>query len=570
MPSWKRDNLYFQENSCQRGWVPSMILQLNEPTLDRLLDHATTQFASKDALIYNDVTITYDDLRVHVDNLAKGLIKLGVKKGDKVCIWMTDNAFWIYSYFAIARVGAVIVPINARLRSHDVEYVLKHGDASILIISDMNPDKQDYVRMVYEICPEIAEQSGFEISTENGPNLKNVIVVGPKNHPGTVRLDRVMEMGKENVSDDELIQRQTEIRPEDLAVIQYTSGTTSFPKGCLITHEIVVRNALACALRLEIEESGETFMDIMPPYHVLGICFGLIPSIAYGCCRIGIEHFDPLEALKWIDKKKCTVHSGMGMMIKAELDHPDFYKYDLTSLRTGIFAGPSTVIQQMKELLPNWKALNIYGLSEVGGNVTTTRRNDPTHIAHFTQGTPHKGLKVAIIDPETNRKCTDGTSGEIYAKGWSIMKGYYKDPKATTETIDKDGWLHTGDKGRIDENKQLCFEGRIKDILKVGGENVSPLELEDFLMKHPKTKYIQVVGIKDPKYDEVPAVFIELKEDVDCTENEIIDFCRGKIASFKIPKFVRFVKTWPVSATKVQKFKLKDQLERELEILQAP
>ncbi len=545
-----------------------MILQLSEPTLDRLLDHATTQFASKDALIYNDVTITYDDLRVHVDNLAKGLIKLGVKKGDKVCIWMTDNAFWIYSYFAIARLGAVIVPINARLRSHDVEYVLKHGDVSILIISDMNPDKQDYVKMVYEICPEIAEQSGFEISTGNCPNLKNVIVVGPKNHPGTVRLDRVMEMGKENVSDDELIQRQTEIRAEDMAVIQYTSGTTSFPKGCLITHEIVVRNALACALRLEIEESGETFMDIMPPYHVLGICFGLIPSIAYGCCRIGVEHFDPLEALKWIDKKKCTVHSGMGMMIKAELDHPDFHKYDLTSLRTGIFAGLSTVLQQMKELLPNWKVLNIYGLSEVGGNVATTRRNDPTHIAHFTQGMPHKGLKVAIIDPETNRVCTDGTSGEICAKGWSIMKGYYKDPKATTEAIDKDGWLHTGDKGRIDENNQLCFEGRIKDILKVGGENVSPIELEDFLMKHPKTKYIQVVGIKDPKYDEVPAAFIELKEDVDCTENEIFDYCRGKIASFKIPKFVRFVKTWPVSATKVQKFKLKDQLERELGILQ--
>jgi fatty-acyl-CoA synthase len=274
-----------------------MILQLSEPTLDRLLDHATTQFASKDALIYNDVTITYDDLRVHVDNLAKGLIKLGVKKGDNVCIWMTDNASWIYSYFAIAKVGAVIVPINARLRSHDVEYVLKHGDVSFLIISDMNPDKQDYVRMVYEICPEIAEQSGFEISTGNCPNLKNVIVVGPKNHPGTVRLDRVMEMGQENVSDDELIQRQTEIRAEDMAVIQYTSGTTSFPKGCLITHEVVVRNALACALRLEIEESGDTFMDIMPPYHVLGICFGLIPSIAYGCCRIGVEHFDPLEAL---------------------------------------------------------------------------------------------------------------------------------------------------------------------------------------------------------------------------------------------------------------------------------
>jgi fatty-acyl-CoA synthase len=477
---------------------------------------------------------------------------------------MTDNHAWIYSYFAIAKAGAVIIPINARYRAHDVEYLLRHGEASILIISDMTPEIQDYVKMVYEVCPEISRQSGLEISSDNYPDLKKVIVIGPRDHPGMVRFDEVMRMGREEVPDDELKRRQAGIRPEDISIIQYTSGTTSFPKGCLITHEIVVRNALACALRLEIREGRDIFLDVMPPFHVVGTCFGLLPSIAYGCCRIGVDRFDPLESLKWIDKKKCTVHSGMGMMIKAELDHPDFDTYDLTSLRTGICAGLPSVFQQLNELLPNWKVINIYGLSEVGGNLATTRRDDPIQITQYTQGNPHEGLEVKIVDPETNERLTDGTAGEICAKGWSIMKGYYKDSTATSEAIDKDGWLHTGDRGRIDENNQLCFEGRIKDIIKVGGENVSPSEIEDFLMKYPKIKIVQVVGIKDPKYEEVAAAFIELKEGRDCTEDEIVNFCKNKIASFKIPKIVRFVKTWPMSATKVQKFKLKEQLEREL------
>jgi fatty-acyl-CoA synthase len=418
--------------------------------------------------------------------------------------------------------------------------------------------------MVYEVCPAIKEQSGLEISVDNYPELKNIIVVGPRDHPGTIGLEQVRLLGSKEVADEELKRRQTKIRPEDLAVIQYTSGTTSFPKGCLITHEIVVRNALACALRLEIEEGRDIFLDVMPPFHVIGSCFGLLPSIAYGCCRIGVDHFDPVEALRWIDRKKCAVHSGMGMMIKAEMDHPDFNNYDLTSLRTGICAGPPSIFQQINELLPTWKIINLYGLSEVGGNLTTTRRNDPIHIAHYTQGTPHDGLKVKIVDPATNKMSMDGTSGEICAKGWSIMKGYYKNPAATAEAIDKNGWLHTGDKGRIDENNQLCFEGRIKDVIKVGGENVSPAEIEDFLMQHPNVKYIQVVGINDPKYEEVAAAFVELKEGAHCTENEIIDYCKGKIASFKIPKFVRFITAWPMSATKVQRFKLREQLEREL------
>jgi fatty-acyl-CoA synthase len=546
-----------------------VVLGNRELTLDKLIDQATAKFSSKKALIYNESTLTYAQLRHHVDNMAKGLIKLGVNKGDKVGIWMVDNPAWIYSYFAAAKARAVIVPINARYKQHEMRYVLKHGEIRTIIISDLKPEIQDYVNMIYEVSPKIRQMDGFQIHVEDLPYLRNVIVVGPRDHAGTVRIDRVIQMGAEEALDDELRDRQKRLKPEDIAVIQYTSGTTSFPKGCILTHEIVVRNAQACALRLEIEEGKDIFYDVMPPFHVLGICFGIIPSIAYGCCRIGTDHFDPLEALKWIEREKCTVHSGMADMLKAELDHPDFNRYDLSSLRTGFCSDSPIVFKKVDHLLPNWRIFSLYGLSEVGGNLATTRRNDPVEVRIHTHGRPHDGLEVKIVDLESNSDCPIGVEGEICTRGWTVMKGYYKDPEATAKTIDQDGWLHTGDKGLIDNNGRLRWIGRIKDTIKVGGENVAPKEIEDFIILHPKVQAVQVVGVEDPMYTEVVAAFVEVEKGMTCPESEIVDFCRGRIASFKIPRYVRFVETWPMSATKVQKSKLKEQLQRELKQVKA-
>ncbi|MEW6663855.1 MAG: AMP-binding protein [Thermodesulfobacteriota bacterium] len=536
-----------------------------EPTLDRLLDEAAGRHTDHDALIYGESAYTYGQVAESVNRLAKALMRLGVKNGNKVGIWMPDNEAWICSYFAAAKIGAVIVPINARYRSHDVKYILRHGEISTLIVSDLAPHIQDYVRMVYEALPTLGDQNKLCLSLEDFPNLKNVISVGDREHEGFLRFNDVMNMDVE-VADKDLRERQSMNRRENLATIQYTSGTTSFPKGCMLTHEIVVRNALYCADRLEVREERDVFLDVMPPFHVVGICFGLLPSLAFGCCRIGVDHFNPLEALKWIEKKRCTVHSGMGMMIKAELDHPEFKKHDVSSLRTGICAGPSSVFQQIKRLVPNWKPLNIYGLSEVGGNLTTTKRDDPPEVAWYTHGTPHDGLEVKIADPDTGRTLNRGFMGEICARGWSIMKGYYRDPEASAKTVDRDGWLHTGDKGKIDNDGRLVYVGRIKDTIKVGGENVAPQEIEDFLMQHPKVQCVQALGIEDLKLTEVVAVFVELKPNEHCTEDELIRFCQGKIASFKMPRYIRFVKTWPLSATKVQKFRLREQLENELKV----
>ena len=540
-----------------------MVVQLQRFTLGELIDQAVMRYSSKKALIYEGSVMTYEQLGRNVNHLARGLMELGVAKGDKVGIWMVDNYAWVYSYFAITKIGAIAVPINARYRIHDAKYILSHAEITALIISDLKPEVQNYVGMMYQLCPEIREFKSGPMDLKDFRRLRYVLTVGPRSHDGMLTIDRVMDMGMK-VPDNDLRSRYP-VEPEDIAVLQYTSGTTSFPKGCVITQDIVVRNSLACALRLEIEESGDVFCDVMPPYHVIGITFGIVPSIAYGCCRVGMDHFDPLEVFKVVEKEKCTVHSGMADMIKAKLDHPEFRKYDLTSLRKGICGDSPTVFQRVHEVLPNWKIVGLYGLSEVGGNLCTGKRSDSLETRMYTHGTPHESLEIKITDPETGKSLPRNVQGELCASGWTIMKGYYKDPEATKKTIDQDGWLHTGDRACIDQDGQLRWAGRIKDVIKVGGENVSPKEVEDYLIQHPKVQYVQAVGVSDPKLIEVVAAFVELKKGEKCTEDEIIQFCKGKIASFKIPKYVRFVESWPMSATKVQKHKLRDQLEQEFQ-----
>ena len=539
-----------------------MVVQLQKFTLDELIDQAVLKYSSRIALIYEGSIMTYEQLGRNVNRLAKGLVKLGVSKGDKIGIWMPDNYAWVYSYFAITKIGAIAVPINARYRVHEAKYILNHAEVNVLIISDLKPWIQNYVESMYELCPGMSESKSKPLVLKDFPHLRYVLTVGPRSHDGMLTMDQAMDIGME-VTDEDL-RSGCPVEPGDIAVLQYTSGTTAFPKGCVITQEIVVRNSLACALRLEIEECGDVFCDVMPPYHVIGITFAIVPSIAYGCCRIGMDHFDPLEVFQVVEKEKCTVHSGMADMIKAELDHPEFSKYDLSSLRKGICGDSPTVFKKVHEVLPNWKIIGLYGLSEVGGNLCTPRTSD-SFETRMTHGTPHDGLEIKIIDPATGKSLPRNVQGELCARGWTIMKGYYKDPEATRKTIDQDGWLHTGDRACIGDDGRLRWSGRIKDVMKVGGENVSPKEVEDYLIQYPKVQYVQVVGVSDPKLIEAVAAFVELKKGEKCTEDEIIQFCKGKIASFKIPKYVRFVESWPMSATKVQKNKLREQLEQEFQ-----
>ncbi len=542
-----------------------MPIKVNKLTLGEVLDAAASRYAEKEAVIYGKERVTYSQLQRRVNDLAKGFIKLGVNKGDKIGIWMPDNPEWIYTYFAAAKVGAVSVHINARHRAKDAQYIINHSETALLVFSDKAPEIVDYVGMMYEMSPAIRTTEGYKLSLAELPFLKCVATAGKRSHPGMLRIDEVMQLGIDNVSNAELEERQRQVSPEDVATLLYTSGTTAFPKGCVLTHSIIIRNGLACALCLELNEGQDRFYDPTPPFHNLGICYGLIPNIAYGCCRIGTEHFNPLEALKIIDAEKCTVTSGFDFMIMAWLDHPDFNKYDVTSLRTGYLCAPPELQRLIRSRLPHWIPVNLYGLSEIGGNFTSSRRSDSLETLINYHGKPHDGLSIKIVDPKTNQEMPIGQKGEVCCKGWTLMKGYYKDDKTTARTIDKEGWLHTGDWGLIDEKTgYLVWEGRIKDTIKVGGENVAPAEVEGFLLQHPKVRLAQVVGVPDKKYAEVAAAFIELKDGETASEQEMIDFCRGKIASFKIPRYVRFIKDWPMSATKVKKSKLRDQLREEL------
>jgi fatty-acyl-CoA synthase len=534
-------------------------------TLVKLFDNSINRYGEHEAILYQDTRNTYSQLGQIVNNLAKCFIKLGIRKGDKIGIWMPDNEAWIYSFFAISKAGGVIIPLNARYRENDVAYVLKHAEIKIIIVGDINPDISDYAGMLNSIAPDIQKSDDIRISDAQFPDLSYVITVGQRRHRGMLNIDDALKMGEESGLDNELKQRADEVKPDDLCILQYTSGTTAFPKGCMIKHKVITRNSLCCGQRLELEEAKDRLFDPMPPFHVVGLTFGVIPCIASGCCRIGVDHLEPLEALKTMHQEKCTATSGNSTILLSWLDHQDFPKYDVSLLRTGIVFAPLAIVKNVRERLPDYKPINIYGLSEVGGNLTTTHRDDELEIAVNTHGKPHEGMQLKIIDPETGKTLPENSEGEICAKGWSVMEGYYKNPEETAKVIDSDGWFHTGDTGVIEEHGNLIFKGRMKDVIRVGGENVSAAEIEEFLLHNPKVKYVQVVNAPDDRLEEVVAAFIELKDGVESSQEEIIKFCKGKIASFKIPKHVRFVTEWPMSASKVQKFKLKEQITRELQ-----
>jgi fatty-acyl-CoA synthase len=543
-----------------------MHINIKDNTLNEIIDTAATKYADREAIAYAEDRVTYRQLEERVNNLAKGFLELGINKGDNIGVWMTDNPHWIYSFFATAKVGATLVPVNPRFRAQDVQFVIKHSDIKLLILSDKSPEIVDYVGIMHEISPIILKSQNYHLTLPEFPLLKYLVTVGKNSHLGMLRIEDVMQSGSKRISDGLLLERQRLVMPEDLALLQYTSGTTANPRGCMVTHGSLVRNCIACSEHLQLEER-DCFYDPMPPFHLLGICFGLIPTMLCGACRFGTDHFDPLETLKVIDNEKCIATSGFETMILAWLNHSEFSKFDTSSLRTGYLAASPELQRFIRSRLPHWKPLNIYGLSEISGNFCASRITDDDETRIRCNGMPHDGLSIKIIDPTTNQDLPPGESGEILCSGWTLMKGYYKDIESTKKTIDQNGWLHTGDQGMIDKKSgELIWIGRLKDVVKVGGENVAPAEVEGLLLQNPKTKLAQVVGVPDKELSEVVAAFVELKENETSNEEEIINFCRGKVASFKIPRYVRFVKEWPMSTTKIQKFKLKEQIIRELRL----
>lgn len=533
--------------------------------LGQVLEEMAGKYRDRPALIFKDRRISYRMLREKAGRLAKGLVAVGIGKNDKVSIWSGNCLEWVYAQLATALIGAVLVPVNTRFRTSELEYILGQSDSTTLIVGDSFLNV-DFAAMLREICPEMDTASPGNLRASRLPLLKKVIFLGEKKIHGSFSFPDVMRLG-EGAPDETPNPAMARVQPDDVIMFQYTSGTTAFPKGVMLTHDGVIRDAFCLGERQTLTAEDVLFCPL-PFFHVGGAVISTLSALTHGAAMVFLETYDPLESLKAVHKERCTAMNGVETHFLMMYQHPDFSRYDVSSMKKGWAIGPAEVIRNVYSRMGLTEVLNIYGMSETSPNVTTTFVDDPLDLRIAFHGLPHEGTEIKIADPSTGENVPDGKEGEICVRGWNVMKGYYKKPEETAKAIDSQGWLHTGDLGWIDpQTGYLKFTGRFKDMLRVGGENVSAMEVESFLLTHPKVKQAQVVGVPDPRLTEVGMAFLELKEGVSASEEEILSFCKGKVANFKIPRYITFVREFPLTGSgKIQKFILKKQALERLEV----
>lgn len=519
---------------------------------------------SKDALILSGERLTYEELFERTQKVASGLLRLGVKKDEKVAVLGPNILPWPLTELACALIGAVCVPVNMMHRLTELEYTLHQSDVTTLVMIDRYMTA-DFLEMIYEICPEFKKGKKGELRSEKLPLLRNLITLTDPPWEGMWSFKQLEdELGQKGSGDEELIARMESITPDDIALIQYTSGTTAFPKGVMLHHEGIIANSYWFLKRMGINSSDRIF-SVMPFYHVGGSVSSLLGCLNFGATLYMTERFDALETMEIIHNEKCTAMFGLDTMYLMMMGHPDYEKYDLSSLIKGFSSGNPEALKKISTTMGVSGLLNVYGLSESMANATIGWHEDPLEKRCTMNGFPHPGAEVKIVDPETRKKLPVGENGEIALRGLCIMKGYYKKPKETAEALDKEGWLYTGDLGRLDETGYLQFLGRIKDAYKVGGENVSASEVEEFFMQHPKVLRACAIGVPDDRLIEVGMVFLELQPGETATEEEMIEYCRGKIAPYKVPRHVKFTGDFPMTGSgKIQKFILKENVLKEM------
>ena len=536
-------------------------------TLGSIVDRVAVKHPGREAMVADQQRVTYKTLLDKVNATANALLKMGVKKGDKVAIWMSNIPEWVYIHFACVKIGAPVIPLNTRYKVHELEYILKQSDSTTLFMMD-HFLKIDFIPMIYEVCPELKECKPGELKSGKLPLLKNVVIVGEQSYPGMLDYKDVLESGKDYADSIELKKAQDAVSPEDVYIIPFTSGTTGFPKGVVTTHYQYVRVVSAFSERFQMTEE-DRILVVSPFYHNMGNMTGMTLGACHGACILPMEMFDPGEALRLIDEEKATNFTGSPTMYIMMLDHPDFPNRDTSGIKSAIIGGADvspdlvrTIIDKMgiKDMISG------YGMTENTGISTSTRRGDPPELVANTCGRllfPDCELKV--FDPDTDKEVPPGTQGELRSRGWYVMKEYYKQPEETAEAFDSNGWFHTSDLATMDENGYVKITGRLKDMFITGGVNAYPAEIESFLMTHPKIAMAAVAGVPDRRMGEVAMAFVKLKEGENTTEEEIIAFAREKMANYKAPKYIRFVDDFPMTATgKIQKFILKDQAVEEM------
>ncbi len=509
--------------------------------------------------------LTFAQLRDQAIQRALSLQALGVGSGDHVGLLLPTGMDFIITMFATALLGAVSVPVNARYQPPELAYIIENADLCVLLTTDKIADAVNFVERLNKALPGLATGNAQALQLEQAPLLRNIVLFGESSAPGILDQEQFTALGEDGDL-DKLHLKRLQVSLGSTALILYTSGTTANPKGCMISHEAIVRNGAALAERYELT-AKDSFWSPLPMFHIAAI-LPLAAIFAQGGTYVTTNYFQAGEALKMMEEEKVTATYPCFWTIMSDIvDHPDFETTDLSAVKmmnANFAVQPPEIGDKMKKALPNAVFVGTFGMTETAGTVSTSRL-DATEKQRFTRlGTPLSGMEVKAMHPETGEEVAAGEKGEAWIRGYSTFTEYYKAPEKTAEALDNEGWFHSGDLISIDPDGQLMFHGRLRDMLKVGGENVAAVEIETYLQQHDAVKLAQVVGIPHPRLIEVPAAFIELEPGQQTSEEELIGFCKGNIAGFKIPRYVRFVEEWPISSTKIQKFRLQDQLNEEL------
>jgi fatty-acyl-CoA synthase len=536
-------------------------MNLSERTIGQWLEYWAEATPDGEYVVYSDrdLRFTWKEFDERVDTMAKGLIAIGVGGGTHVGIWATNVPDWLTFLYAVAKIGAVAVTVNTNYKQNELEYLMGDSDIHTLCITEGVFDGS-YIDMVYTMLPELKTSQRGYAKSERFPCLKNVVFIGQEKYRGMYNTAELMLLGK-SVSNGRLEELKARVGCYDVVNMQYTSGTTGFPKGVMLTHHNIVNNGYFTGEGMHYTQEDKLCCCV-PLFHCFGVVLATMACLTHGTTQVMVERFDPLVVLASVHKERCTALYGVPTMFIAELEHPMFSMFDVSSLRTGIMAGslcPIELMRRVTEKLHITHITSVYGLTESSPGMTHSVVEDPFEARCTTVGREYPFTDVRIIDPETGEECPVGTQGEVCCRGYLVMKGYYKNEQATAEVIDQNGYLHSGDLGIKDEKGYYRITGRIKDMIIRGGENIYPREIEEFLYHLPGVKDIQVAGIPSEKYGEEVGAFIILQEGARLSPEEVREFCRGKIARHKIPKYVLFVDEFPLTGSgKIQKFKLKD------------
>lgn len=535
--------------------------KLLHETIGSMLERQVDQFGKKEAVVYSkeNIRCTFEQFNNEVNRVAKALLGLGVTKGENVAVWATNVPEWLLLQFATAKVGAVLVTINTNYQSSELEYVLKQSESTRLFLID-GFKGTSYPEVFLQLQKSNDQLTGGECAIAGLPYLKDVIYIGTEER-SSFMMWRDFLKGSVSVTDQALEMRNGELDPGDVINMQYTSGTTGFPKGVMLTHNNILNNGYQIGQCMELTHDDRLCIPV-PFFHCFGCVLGTLAAFSAGATIFPIIEFEPELVLRTVEKERCTALHGVPTMFISELSLAEFESYNLSSLRTGIMAGSPCPIEVMKNVMKRMNMVEItiaYGQTEASPVITQTRTNDPLEYRVNTVGRALPGVEVKIVDPVSRLEVPSGEAGELCTRGYHVMRGYYNMPEATNQVIDEEGWLHTGDIAKMDSEGYVEITGRLKDMIIRGGENVYPREIEEFLYTHSSVQDVQVIGVPDEKYGEKVVACIQLKEKGAVNASDILLYCEGKIARYKVPAHIFFVDEYPMTASgKIQKYKLRE------------